>query len=79
MRGGVGMVIGLDFDDYPTDAIEKESCTDKLGRNDVDAAGEESAGEGGHQARLIWLATRLFVARIEPRACAKRSPKAKSG
>src|SRR6516164_5899329 len=46
MRGGVGMVIGLDLDDDPTDAIEKESCTDKVWRNDVDAAREKLAGEG---------------------------------
>ena len=45
MRCRIGVVIGLDLDDPAADAVEQQRRADQLGRDLMDAAGEELAAE----------------------------------
>src|SRR5262249_20267738 len=46
MRGGIRLMVGLEFDDLATDAVEQEGRPDQFRRNLVHTAGEEIAGQG---------------------------------
>jgi len=47
------VMIGLDFDQTPTDAIDQERRTNQVGRDFVNAAAKESSGQAfGHTASL---------------------------
>ncbi len=55
MRRRIGVVIGLDLDDDAADALEQQRRADQIGRDLVDAAGEEFAGEGEGRGRsFMW-------------------------
>jgi hypothetical protein len=51
MGGRLGMMIGLDLDDDPADAIDQHGRTDQIGRDLVDAAAEEGALQGFAEPR----------------------------
>ena len=42
---GILLVVGLDLDDPPADAVDEQRDADQVGRDLVDGAGEESARE----------------------------------
>jgi len=53
MRCGIGVVIGLDFDDDATNVFEQQRCPDEIGGDSVHAAGEEiSAKEAARWHRV---------------------------
>src|SRR3974377_1257572 len=45
MRGRLAVVVGLDFNDYPPDAVDQKHCSDQIGSDLVHRAIEEGAGE----------------------------------
>ena len=51
VRGRVGVVIGLDLDDAPADAVEAEPGADQVGRDGVNAARKEIPADHGHRCR----------------------------
>src|SRR5262249_1170575 len=54
MRCGIGVVIGLDFDDGAANAFEQQRCPDEIGGNNVHAAGKEtSAKEAARWHRVV--------------------------
>ena len=50
VRRRIGVVIGLDLDDPAADVIDQQRRPDQVGRNVVDAAGEERAMEASQMA-----------------------------
>src|SRR5256885_579330 len=48
MRGGIGVVIGLDFHDDPSDAAKQQRRADQLGRNLMNTAVEEALAKAEH-------------------------------
>ena len=52
MRGGVGVMIGLDLDNDTANAVDQQRCANQIGGDLMYAAGEELATE--------WFAQILF-------------------
>ncbi len=46
MGGGLGVMIGLDLDNDAADPVHQHGRADQVGRDLMDAAGEEGAFEG---------------------------------
>jgi hypothetical protein len=44
VRCGIGVVIGLDFDDPATRSVEEQYCSDQIRSDIVHAAAEEGSG-----------------------------------
>ena len=61
MRGRFGVMVGLDLDDDPADAVEQERRADQVGRDLVHAAREKGTLQGlaeGRRSRAGGLVAR---------------------